>query len=345
MENVFVDALKEYRTKCDEFLASPEFTRFLDSFGVSSVMKSYYEAFLRQCDGGKRVRAYLVQLGFSLFSKQDDNKVLPVSMSYELFQTGILAHDDIIDNSETRRFKPSMHMDLGGGHDGISKSICVGDFGIVSAIDIIAKSDFSDKIKLKAISHQNEVFVSTIAGEIRDIELSGRNDVAEDEILGMNLLKTAQYTVSGPLVLGAILAQADETSEMQLKKFGNLVGIAFQIRDDILGMFGEEAKVGKSVTSDMTEGKQTVLTAYFLKNAAKEQQQKFFSMYGKEGSGVKELKEVRELLVHSGTYAYALELCEKMVERAGEILKEMKIAEDGKNKLLGLLEYMTNRLS
>ncbi|MBP3580238.1 MAG: polyprenyl synthetase family protein [Clostridia bacterium] len=346
MENIFINSLDEYRKKCDMFLLSDEFQSFLDSFGVTCVMKKYYDAFLRQCDGGKRVRAYLVQLGYEIFAKdvKADKAFLP-SLSYELFQTGILAHDDIIDNSETRRFKPSMHMDLGGGHPGISKSICAGDFGIVAALEIIARSDFDDKTKLRAISHQNKVFVSTIAGELRDIEFSGTTDVQEKDILYMNHLKTAQYTVSGPLVLGAILSGADEKSIQQTEKFGNLVGIAFQIRDDILGMFGDEKKLGKSVTADMCEGKQTVLSAHFINNSSEEDKAAFYKIYGKEASGEKELLAVRELLIKSGSFEYAKSLCESMVNDAAKILEQLDISNESKNKLLGLLDYMTKRVN
>ncbi len=346
MKNIFINSLDEYRKKCDSFLLSDEFQSFLDSFGVTCVMKKYYDAFLRQCDGGKRVRAYLVQLGYELFGKdvKADKAFLP-SLSYELFQTGILAHDDIIDNSETRRFKPSMHMDLGGGHSGISKSICAGDFGIIAAIEIIARSDFDEKTKLKAISHQNKIFISTIAGELRDIEFSGRMDIQEQEILDMNYLKTAQYTVSGPLVLGAILAGADEKSIQQTAKFGNLVGIAFQIRDDILGMFGDEKKVGKSVTADMCEGKQTVISAHFINNSSKKDRAAFYEIYGKEASGEKELLAVRELLIKNGSLEYAKSLCESMVHDASGILEQMDISSESKNKLLGLLDYMTKRVN
>ena len=346
MDNKFISSLNQFRKDCDEYLSSHSFSDFLDSFGVTEVMKDYYAAFLRQCDGGKRIRAYLTYLGCRLIKGEEyAKKAFLPSLSYELFQTGILAHDDIIDNSETRRFKPSMHMDLGGGHMGVSKSICAGDFGIVSAIEIIARSDFEEKIKLRAISHQNKVFISTIAGELRDIEFSGRMDVTEKEILGMNHLKTAQYTVSGPLVLGAILADADDDMCSKLYRFGNLVGVAFQIRDDILGLFGDEAKVGKSVTADMCEGKQTVLTAHFLENANKEQKEAFLKIYGKDTSGEKELNEVRNLLTESNSLAYAQNKCESMVKEASVIPEELNVDTEGKEQLYGLLQYMTKRIS
>lgn len=344
MDNKFISSLNKFRQECDQYLSSNDFSAFLDSFGVTNVMKEYYAAFLRQCHGGKRIRAFLTYLTFSLFKGEENASIafLP-SLSYELFQTGILSHDDIIDNSEMRRFKPSMHMDLGGGHTGVSKSICTGDFGIVAALEIIAKSDFDDRIKLKAISHQNKVFISTIAGELRDIEFSGRMDIEEKEILEMNHLKTAQYTVSGPLVLGAILADADNDTTQSLALFGSLVGTAFQIRDDILGLFGDEAKVGKSVTADMCEGKQTVLTAHFIKNATDEKKDIFFNVYGKETSSINELYTVRTLLTDCGSLSYAQSLCESMVNEAAKLLELMNVNTDGKEKLYGLLEYMTQR--
>lgn len=346
MDNKFTTSLNQFRKDCDQYLCSGSFSDFLDSFGVTDVMKDYYDAFLRQCDGGKRIRAYLTYLGYGLFKGEENaNKAFLPSLSYELFQTGILAHDDIIDNSDTRRFKPSMHIDLGGGHTGVSKSICAGDFGIVAALEIIAKSDFDEKTKLKAISHQNKVFISTIAGELRDIEFSGRMDVKEDEILQMNYLKTAQYTVSGPLVLGAILAEASEDDCRKLHEFGNLVGIAFQIRDDILGLFGDEEKVGKSVCADMCEGKQTVLTAHFMQNADDTQKKAFLSVYGKEASGTQQLEEVRTLITQCGSLSHAQTMCEDMVSKASRLLEETNFKAECKENLNGLLEYMTKRVS
>lgn len=344
MSNKFVEHLNEYRKVCDAFIEGRGATEFLSSFGLDREMGTYISALIRHSLGGKRIRAYLVSLGFSLFAGFDKvDKVLAPSLSYEFFQTGILAHDDIIDNSDFRRFKPSMHKDLGQGHDGVSKSICVGDFGIVSAIEILQKCDFSDIIKLRAISHQNKVFSATIAGELKDIEFSYSDDVSEADILDMYRLKTAQYTVSGPLVLGAILAGADDESIKLLSQFGDAVGISFQIRDDVLGIYGDETKVGKSIVSDMCEGKKTVLVSHFNSRANDKEKQLFYSMYGKEESSTVELEKVRKILSDSGSLDYANNLCVSFTDKAVESLNKMNISQEGKELLLGLLEYMTSR--
>ena len=344
MNNKFVEQLNEYKKICDDFIENGAAADFLSSFGLDREMGTYISALLRHSHGGKRIRAYLVSLGYSLFAGfENGNKVLAPSLSYEFFQTGILAHDDIIDNSDFRRFKPSMHKDLGQGHDGVSKSICVGDFGIVSAIEILQKSDFADEIKLRAISHQNKVFSATIAGELKDIEFSYCDEVAESDILDMYRLKTAQYTVSGPLVLGAILAGADEESIKLLSEFGDAVGISFQIRDDVLGIYGDETKVGKSIVSDMCEGKKTVLVSHFNSVSDDTEKTEFYVIYGKENSSLTELKKVRNILSVSGSLDYANSLCVSFTDKAVVSLNKMNISDEGRDLLFGLLEYMTNR--
>lgn len=344
MNNIFVNRLIEYREKCDAFFSDGRCSDFLNSLGLDSADKRYVQALVEHSMGGKRIRAFLVWLSYGMLRGFDNaDKVLLPSLSYELFQTGILAHDDIIDNSDYRRFKPSMHKTLGDGHDGVSKSICVGDYGIVAACEILQKCDFSDAVKLRAVSHQNSVFAKTISGELRDIEFESLDFVNEEQILDMYRLKTAQYTISGPLVLGAILAEADSHDISLLSEFGDAVGVSFQIKDDILGIFGDENKLGKSVVSDMCEGKKTVLTCHFKKNADAESRKIFESIYGKKNAGIEELLIVRKLFDDCDSHTYAEELCKEYTRKALSVLSEIKINDKGQELLLALLEYMTNR--
>ena len=344
MNNLFIEYLNEYRKKCDTLFTDGSIKEFLSTLDTSSNMDKYIDALIRHSDGGKRIRACLVALGYSIFKGFDNiNNIVFPSLSYELFQTGILAHDDIIDNSDYRRFKPSMHKDLGEGHDGISKSICVGDLGIIAAIEILQNSTFDDSIKLRAITHQNKVFSQTIAGELKDIEFSYAGRAKESDILSMYRLKTAQYTVSGPLVLGAILAGADENQIKLLSDYGDSVGICFQIRDDILGLFGSEKELGKSILSDMCEGKKTVLVSHFDSNANEDLKQTFYSVYGKATSAEDGLNLVRRLITDCGSLKYAEGMCVKYVNDATVILEKIDINAEGKKLLLDLLEYMTNR--
>ena len=159
----------------------------------------------------------------------------------------------------------------------------------------------------------------------------------------MDTLKTAQYTGSGPLVLGAILAQADDKFIDMLCDFGNSVGICFQIRDDILGIYGSEAEVGKSIVSDMCEGKKTVLVSHFDRTASEKDKELFYSVYGKETSGEKELEMVRRLLNDNSSLQYAVDMCDSYVKSATDVLNKMEVSDYARELLAGLLQYMTSR--
>ena len=143
--------------------------------------------------------------------------------------------------------------------------------------------------------------------------------------------------------MGAILAEANCDVINLIFEFGDAVGISFQIRDDILGLFANEESLGKSNLSDMCEGKKTVLVSHFERVADEDAKKKFYSVYGIENAGEDELAIVRELLIESGSLDYAKRLCKEYTVKARELIDKMPISTEGRELLLGLLEYMTNR--
>lgn len=209
-------------------------------------------ALLSSCKGGKRIRGVLVKLGYEITSanwkvqsgkldRELDREIIKVGAAYEILHTAILIHDDIIDRSALRRGQTSLYKALGGGHYGISQAISLGDIGLYLPIKIIASSSFSNEHKIKALKHLSEVIINTGWGEILDVELPHQNLPSEEDIALLQNLKTAQYTISGPLILGAILAGAKSDLAgvrknliKLLREFGEAAGIAFQIQDDIL---------------------------------------------------------------------------------------------------------------
>lgn len=347
MYNNFKADITAFADKCSDYFKSGKLKSFFTSLCQDSGMTAYYDIFAEHCDGGKRVRAYLVKLGYELVSAQFDERIIIPALSYEIFQTGVLAHDDIIDESPTRRHKPSMHMALGGGHMGVSRAICQGDLGIIAATAILCGSDFDEKTKLHAIEHQTRVFFSTVAGELKDVDLSYAKDYTLDEVLSMYALKTAQYTVSGPLLLGAILGGADKNMQRQLYNIGQNIGIAFQIKDDILGVFSDEEKTGKSNLSDMREGKKTVLSSHFIARAKAENNEsaaaEFESIYGNAASGEEQLKTLRRLFMEYNSTDFANNLCEVYIDKARTGLSKLETDKNGKLIFEEFLEYMTAR--
>ena len=188
--------------------------------GIDRKLVPLASAFIQSCQGGKRIRGVLVKLGYELTGKKS-KEILKIGAAYEIFHSAILAHDDIIDQSEIRRGNPSLYKKLG-----ISKAITLGDLGFFLAIRVISESNFPAEYKNQATRLFAKTIVDTAVGQLLDIEKG-------DPIITAKL-KTAHYTISGPLQLGAILAGAENKLIRVLGEFGENLGIAFQIKDDIL---------------------------------------------------------------------------------------------------------------
>lgn len=198
------------------------------------------DKFIKACQGGKRIRGTLVKLGYEMgksttdyrlpttaeVGRQKSEDIIKIAAAYEIFHTAILAHDDIIDQSLERRGGPSLYQALGGNHYGISQAITLSDAGFFLAIKIISESKFEEKLKNQALRMFAKTMVDTAIGQMLDIQ---KGDPAT-----IMRLKTAKYTVSGPLQIGTILAGGKQNLLDQLDKFGTYLGIAFQIKDDIL---------------------------------------------------------------------------------------------------------------
>lgn len=188
-------------------------------------LKPHAKAFIKACSGGKKIRGALINLGYQITGGESE-AILDIAAAYEIFHSSILIHDDIIDQSLERRGKPSLYQVLGGNHYGISQAITLADAGFFMAIKIISETNFPDKEKNKALTLFSKTMLDTAIGQMLDIE--------KGDPLTIMKLKTAQYTISSPLQLGALLAGAGKGLVRVLGEFGENLGIAFQIKDDIL---------------------------------------------------------------------------------------------------------------
>ena len=343
MEQLFLAELKQFKAEIDRIIAGDSFESTMCPSGAVACIGDYMKAFQQFSTGGKRIRAYLVSLGYQMAAVKYDPAIILPALSYEVFQSGILIHDDIIDESDTRRGMPTMHITLGGDQNGISKAICLGDIGLFAAVDLVARADFDSDLVRKAIMHQIKVFELTGAGEIKDIELAVADSANEERIVKMYRLKTSWYTMIGPMQLGAILGCADDTLMQQIEKIGMAMGIAFQIVDDIIGIYGKSDKIGKSNLSDMQEGKKTVLSAHFFAHAAKKQADALRAIYGNRESGAEELQTVRALFRETGSYDYANALCKRYADEASAVIDTMQVDEKYRDILRSFLDYLCGR--
>lgn len=175
------------------------------------------KAFSNSCKGGKRIRGALVNLGYQLAAGKSE-EIIRIGAAYEILHTAILIHDDIIDQSLTRRDQPSLYQALGGNHYGISQAISLADYGFFLAFKLIADTNAAEVF--------SQIMMDTAFGQMLELEKANPLLVAK--------FKTARYTIAGPLQIGAVLAGANQKLIRVLGEFGESLGIAFQIQDDIL---------------------------------------------------------------------------------------------------------------
>lgn len=306
--------------------------------------------------GGKRIRGGLVKLGYESAKGKNSQKILPASAAIEITHGAILIHDDIIDQANLRHGRSTVHKKYesyhsqnykkgSANHYGISMAICVGDLGFYDAILLISHSKFAKAIRLEAINHLSEIMINTCIGELLDVDLSYQYKISEKEITTINRLKTAYYTIVGPLSLGGILANANTKLLNSFEAYGIPLGIAFQLQDDILGMFGSEKKLGKPIDSDIKEGKNTILYTQALKKSSPKQQKHLKALWGSKNLTTEDIKEAQGVIKSSGSLAYCQKLATKLAEKAKDTVPSITKDKNLQEVYTTLADFIIDRES
>lgn len=308
-------------------------------------LNPHAKAFILSCKGGKKIRGALINLGYKIAGGKLEG-ILDIAAAYEIFHSSILAHDDVIDQSPVRRGRPSLYRALGGGHHGISQTISLGDLGFFLATKIISQSDFEDKEKVYALEYFAKTTIDTALGEMLDVELPYLDKKRQkSDVLVIMKYKTARYSVSSPLQLGAILAGGDKELIRELGVFGENLGIAFQIHDDILGVFGEEEELGKSNKSDIEEGKNTLLIVQALKKANNSELKILKKYYGKGKISHKPLNKIRKIFEDTKALQYAQKEALNYTNQAKKVIPGITKNPKMSKLLEHMAEYLVERTS
>ncbi len=303
---------------------------------------------------GKRIRPALFYCGYAVSGGKKKKEILEAAISVELIHSYLLIHDDIIDKDDFRHKDLSMHkryekkFDQDPGikspkHYGTSMAIIAGDLASSFGYEILTNSDFPIDLKLKAVGKMNQIIADTISGEAMDVILCIKEDFDIESITEMQIYKTAKYTMEGPLHLGAIIAGASEKFLKSLSEFSIPLGIAFQVQDDIIGIFGDEKTIGKPVGADIREGKKTLLTAKAIENADEEQKKFLNRTLGKNDVSIDEINKVREIIVSTGSLEFSQKKAIDLIEQSKENLENMKIKEKYKQFLRDLGDFTIKR--
>lgn len=347
--------LADFKKKID-----PEIEKYLDKAIKEAREKDHFVAgslkYVKKMAlvGGKRLRPALMYYGYLAVKGKEKDKIIRTAVSIELIHIFLLIHDDIIDKDNKRHGIDTIHFrykKLGeklfpkedSEHFGNSMGIIVGDMVSALGNQIIFNSEFSPELIMKALSKLQSVVSMTVIGEAQDVYIGYRGRASEREILEMYKNKTAKYTIESPLHLGAILGGADDRILENLSRLSIPIGIAFQIQDDILGVFGSEKKIGKSVGSDIQEGKQTILVSKAMENSNYGQKRALNNLLGKSNLTIQDIEKFREIIQKTGSLDYAQNTAQEFISQGKREIKRAKINKEAKDFLLGIADYMMER--
>lgn len=288
--------------------------------------------------GGKRMRAALVELGWLATGSRATPKILLPAVAVELLHSYLLVHDDIIDASDLRRGQPTVHRLLErrfGRRYRLSKrtaedlgqslAIIAGDLNASYADRALLTADFPADRLVPALAALHQRLDQTIVGQIVDILLPHER-AAERDVFLTHRLKTAGYSFHLPLQIGMILGGATRRQLAAVAGFAVPVGVAFQIQDDVLDVFGDPKRLGKPVTSDIQEGKQTLLIVYARALGTPRQRQRLHALVGKRRLTAAEFVEVKTILRRSGALAKTERTAKRLVSRGLRSLSSMSVS-------------------
>ncbi len=304
--------------------------------------------------GGKRLRPALMYYGYVAAGGKEKEKMIKAAVSIEFVHNFLLIHDDIMDRDDMRHNLDTVNFRYSkigkkifntedNIHFGNSMAIIIGDMINALGNKILFNSKFKADDIIKALIKLQDVISGTVIGQAQDFCNGYQGNIKEKDVLKVYENKTAKYSIEGPLHLGAILAGADEKILNSLSSYAIPIGIAFQIQDDILGIFGAEKKLGKTIGADITEGKQTLLVVKAKEKGNKNQIKTLNNLLGKKDLTQAEIKEFRNVILETGSLDYARNLARKLILESKKELQNLRINPEAKNFLLEIADFMIER--
>jgi geranylgeranyl diphosphate synthase type I len=322
-------------------------------FGYNQKQKVLVEKMLNHAAehnlrAAKRIRGAFVYYGYQL-GKQTDDRIWNAAMGVELVHTALLMHDDMMDQDDVRRGQPTTQkfFENGDAHYGESMAVDIGDAVLEIGQELLLSSDFEDGLVRKATLKMLRGITDTAWGQAYDISLEKMVDQwEEDDVIVLHKAKTAIYTYENPLFIGAILAGLGKEVLDILHDYSMDGGVAFQLQDDILGVYGEPEKTGKSANSDLLQGKVTLLILKTLKDGTPEQIDDLKRVWGKRRAEATDIEKAKQAIRDCGSLEYSRNISRDYARKAAataEKLRDLKLNSEAIDFIQGIAEYMVNR--
>ncbi len=337
------------------------------NFGFGKKQKDLVREMLQHASehnlrSSKRIRSALVYYGYLLGQKRSglsrledksrndraNEEIWKVCEAVELIHTALLMHDDFMDRDLVRRGKPTTQEFFANGdkHYGDSMAVCVGDSVLCLGYERFLAAGFDRSVQTNALKQLLRGITNTSFGQAFDNSLVKLGEFTVQDVLDLHYAKTALYTYETPLLSGAILTGVQDVVLEILKTYSKYAGIAFQLQDDILGVFGDEEKTGKSSNSDLLQGKVTMMYIKAMEVASERQKQKISLVWGVENANLEQIEDVKRIFVETGSYDYSVNEAKKLATLAvdeAKKLREFDLNVEAVDFLEGIATYMVER--
>ena len=321
---------------------------------VSDELKPTIDALTEFLSEGKRLRPAFCHWGYLGAGGTDSGSSIAASAALEFLQASALIHDDVMDNSDSRRGRPSIHRRFEARHIeqhmlgsaaqfGTAAAILIGDLALAWTDTMYYSSGFDTAALARGKSVLDAMRAELMAGQFLDVLEQARGGGSVDRALRVMRYKTTAYTIERPLHLGAALADAGPATVAAYTAFGVPLGEAFQLRDDLLGVFGDSEETGKPAGDDLREGKRTVLLALARERATAVDRDQLDALVGNPQLDANGVDIVRDILDRTGARTEVEARIRRNRDHAISALDSPAITPIGTEMLLALADAATNR--
>lgn len=307
-------------------------------------------------DGGKRMRPSFAYWGWRAVrrAEDDDAALVTAAASLELLHACALVHDDVMDASDTRRGRPATHAAFADLHRrsgwtgdaelfGAAAAILLGDLLLSWADAMFADAGLPAAVMPATRRVYDDMRQLVMAGQYLDVMVQARGEFSVIDALRVAEFKTSKYTVEGPLHFGAAAAGASAETFAVLSAYGLPLGEAFQLRDDILGVFGDPERTGKPAGDDLREGKRTLLVALAMENASPAQAELLRRQLGNRTMDESVVAALRDVIEHTGALAQVEIRIAQRATEASNALQNRAISDAARAALESLAVAATER--
>lgn len=343
-------------------LFEPEFSAYLAARAgelqeemQDAALQRYVAHAIALADGGKRIRPYLCAVAYSAAGGSDADVIARLGISIECFQMFCLLQDDIMDRALLRHGKPALHRFIGDDiatrrergdafHVGEGHAMLLADIYFSwSQACVFGARELVHTASASRISDEYQAMIRrVITGQMLDVDFTTRAHVSQADITRKMQLKTSGYSFVSPMAIGLAAANAPHTATVWATQFGEALGEAFQLQDDMLDIYRDASTTGKPNLGDIREGQRTFLTQYVMEHGDSAAQQALQRMLG--DVTFVDVDAARALFRDSGAEQACLARCTEGFARAEELLAVAPFADDAKERLQHIVDLLRHRL-